>query len=101
MVKSPLIYAWRESIFSNDEKMAKPTTFSAPFLHYSLPPDTKIPRPRICFRLRTTDPDNQYELYYRSCVDGLYMLEGVDFTVSYALVAGILSLKIITAIASA
>ena len=32
VVKSPLRYDWYDSIFSNDEKMEKCTTFSAPLL---------------------------------------------------------------------
>ena len=47
VVKSTLRYNCLDSIFSNDEKMEKSTTFSAPFLHSSLPSDTKIIRPRI------------------------------------------------------
>ena len=31
VVNIPLIYDWYDSIFSNDEKMEKSTTFSAPF----------------------------------------------------------------------
>ena len=51
--------------------MAKPTTFSAPFLHSSLPLDTKILGPRMYFRVKTTDIDNQYDLYSRTCADRL------------------------------
>ena len=42
VVKSPHISACYDSIFSNHEKMAKSTTFSAPFLRSSLPPDKKF-----------------------------------------------------------
>ena len=50
--------------------MEKSTTFSATFLHHSLPPDTKILQPRVFFRVKTTDIDNKYDLYYITFVDG-------------------------------
>ena len=76
-------------------------TLSALFLHYSLPPDTKIPRPKISFREKKTYIENKYELYSRTCSYGSSMIEGVDFTVSYEPVSGIRYLQIIIAIASA
>ena len=81
--------------------MATSTTFSAQFLRALLPLDTKILRPRISFRVKTTDIDNQYDLYSRAYADGSSMLEGADFTVSYEPVSGIRSLSIIIAISSA
>ena len=81
--------------------METSTTFSAPFLLSSLPPDTKMLRPRIYFKLKRTDIDNQYDLYSRTWAYESSMIEGAGFTVSYALVAGIRSLCIIIAIASA
>ena len=80
--------------------MEKSTTFSAPFLRSSLPLDTKILRPRIYFRVKTTYIYNQYDLYYRKCADGSSMLEGVCFNVSYVPVAGICYLCIIIEISS-
>ena len=50
--------------------MALSTTFSEPFIHYSLLSDTKIIRPRISFRVKTTGIENQYYLYSTTCVDG-------------------------------
>ena len=50
---------------------------------------------------RVADIDNQYDLYSRRCADGSSMLEIVDFTISYASVAIIKSLRIIILIASA
>ena len=81
--------------------MVTSTTFSAKFLRSSLTPDTKILIPRISFRVKTTDIENQYDLYSRTCADGPSTLEGVDFTVSYTPVAGIHSLCIIIEIDSA
>ena len=81
--------------------MAKSTTVSAPFLRSLLPPNTKILRPRIYFRVKTTETDNQYDIYSITCADGSSMIEGFDFTVSYEPVAGILSFRIITEITSA
>ena len=49
----------------------------------------KIPHPRIYFRVNTTDIENQYDLYSRTCADGSSMLEGVGFAVSYTPVSGI------------
>ena len=46
-------------------------------LHYH-----KKSYPRISFRVKTTDIDNQYDLYSITCADGSSMLEGIDFTVS-------------------
>ena len=64
----------------------------------SLQPDTKILRPRISFRVKTTGINNKYDLYSITCADGSSMIKGVYFTVSYEPVAGILSLCIIIAI---
>ena len=50
--------------------MATPTTFSEPFLRSSLPLDTKILRTRKSFRVKTTDIDNQYDIYSIKCADG-------------------------------
>ena len=95
VVKSTLRYNCLDSIFSNDEKMEKSTTFSAPFIRYSLPQDTKILRPRIYSRVKKTGIDNKYDLYSRTCAYGSSILEGLNFTVSYAPVSGIRSLCII------
>ena len=80
--------------------MSKSTTFGAPFLRYLLPPSTKILRPRIYFRVKTTDIENKYDLYLQTCSDESSMPEVVDFTVLYTPVASILSLHIIISIAS-
>ena len=87
-------------MFSNDGIIGKPTTFSATFLCSLLQPDKKL-RPRISFRVRKTDTDNQYKLYYRTSVDGSSVIEGVNFAVAYSPVADILPLHIIIAITSA
>ena len=63
--------------------MEKSTTFSAPFLGSSCPTDTKIIRPRIYFKVKTTYIENQYDLNFKTCVDRSSGIEGVDFTVSY------------------
>ena len=81
--------------------MTKSITFSAPFLLSLLPPDTKILRPIISFRVKTTDIDNQYDFYPKSCAYVSFILEGVDFAVSYAPVDGIRFLSIIVEIDSA
>ena len=99
VVKTPLRYEWCDSIFSNHEKMSTSTTFSAPFLLSSLPPETNIFRSRIYFRLKTTDIYNQPDLYSIKCAYGPSIIEGFDFNSSYAHVAGILSLCIIIEIA--
>ena len=80
--------------------MSESTTLGAPFKHSLLSPDTKTLRPRISFRLKTTDVDN-HDIDSRTCADGLYMLEVVDLSVSYAPVGGIKSLIIFITIASA
>ena len=49
---------------------------------------------------KTTDIDNQYFLYSRTCADGSSMLEGIYFTVSYTYVFGIQSLCNIISIVS-
>ena len=98
MVSIPLRYYWHDPIFQIMINLKKSTTFSAPFLRSLLQSDTKILRTRIYFRLKTTDIDNQYYLYSRICADGSSMLEGVDFTVSYAKVAVIRPLSTIIAI---
>ena len=80
--------------------METSTTFSAPFLRSLLTSDTNILRLRIYFRVKTTDIENQYNLYSRKLSDGSSMLEVVYLTVSYSPVAGIRSHHIIIAIAS-
>ena len=81
LVKSPLRGECYYSIFSNYEKMEESITFSAPFLRSSLPQDTKLLHPRIYFRVKKTDIDNQYDIYSRIFIYGSSMLEGVYFTV--------------------
>ena len=76
------------------------TTFSTPFLRSSLPPNTKIFIPRTSFGVKTTDIDNQYHIYSRTCAYRSFIIEVVGFTVSYAPVSGIKSLCIIIAVAS-
>ena len=71
--------------------MAKSTTCSEQFLRYSLPPYTKIIRPRISFTVNTIKNDNQYDQHFRTCAYVSFMLELVDLTVSYAPVDGIFS----------
>ena len=62
VVKTPLISEWYDSFFSNYKKMATFPKFSAPFLRYLLPPNKNTLRPRIYFRVRTTDIENQYHI---------------------------------------
>ena len=81
--------------------MAKSTTFSAPFLRYSLPPETKILCPRIYLRVKKTVIDNQFYLHSRTDAYGSYMIEGVGFNVSYTALSGIRFLCIIIFVASA
>ena len=57
IVKIPLRSDWYDSTFSNDERMEKSTTFSAPFISSSLRPDTNILCPRIYFGMKTTHID--------------------------------------------
>ena len=99
LVKSPLRSECYDSIFWNYEKMVVSKTFRAQFLRSLLPPDTKILRPRISLRVKKTDIENQYDLYSRTCSDGSSILEGVEFTVSYAPMHGICPLCIIIATA--
>ena len=80
--------------------MAISTTSKVSFLRSVLPSTINSLIPRIYFRLKTFDIDNQYDIYSRTCADGLSILEGVDFTVSYTHVSNIRSLHIIIAIAS-
>ena len=81
-------------------KWKKPTKFSTPFEHSSLPTGTKIPCLRISFRVNITYIENKYGLYSRTFTYGSYMLEGVELNVSYTYVARIKPLKIIIAISS-
>ena len=60
--------------------------------------DNQIPN---IIKGKKTDIDNQYDIYSITCADVSSMIQGVDFTVSYAPVAWIQSLFIITAIVSA
>ena len=70
VVKIPLRDEWYDAIFTDYDNMEKSTTFNAPFISSSLPPNTKILHTMIYFRLKTTDIDNQYDLYSRTCTDG-------------------------------
>ena len=89
MVNSTPTSDWLYSILSNYEKIEKSTILSAPFLRSLLQLDTKTLLSRIYFRVKTPYIGNKYELYSRTCADESSMLEGVDFTVSYSLVADI------------
>ena len=80
--------------------MVTSPTFSASFLRSLLPPDTNIIRPRIYFRVKTTEIDNQYDLYSRTCENVSSIIEGVEFNVSYSPVACTSSLHIMIAIDS-
>ena len=81
--------------------MSASTTFSAPLLLSSLPPDTKILRFRISVRVKTTDIYNQPDIYSITCEDRSSIIEWFDFNVSYAPMASILSLCTIIAISYA
>ena len=65
-------------------KKSKSTTFSAPFLYSSLASGTKISYLWISLSVKTTYIDNKYDLYSIACVNGSSIIEGVDFTISYA-----------------
>ena len=69
------------------------------YVHYYQ--QKKILCTRISFRVKKKDIENQYDLYSIKCIDGSSILEGVDFTVSYAPVTGIIYIRIIIPIASA
>ena len=100
VVKITLRSEWYHSTLTNYEKMSKSITLSAPFLRSSIPPDTKILDQRISFKLNKKYINNKYDLYSGTCEYGSSMLEYFDFTVSHAPVAGIISLRIISYIAS-
>ena len=51
--------------------------------------------------IKATDIDTKYDLYYITCANGSSMFDVADLTVSYAPVAGICSLHIISEIAFA
>ena len=70
VLKIPLRSKWYESILEYDKKMTRSTTFSAPFLSYFFPTETKILRPRISFRFKNTDSENQYDLNSRKYAYG-------------------------------
>ena len=80
--------------------MERYTNFFAPIKCSSLSPDTKILCPMISFIVKTTWSDNQYSLTSRTCTDGSYILEGVEFKVSYAPVSSMKYLQTIISISS-
>ena len=96
---SQILLVW--PIFFKQWEMGKYTILSAPFLRSLLPPNTKIFRLRITFRVKKADVDNQYNLYSRTCAYESSILEGVYFNVSYVPVDGIRYLRIIVSISSA
>ena len=65
-----------------------------------VPPNTKILRTILYFRGKN-EIDNQSYIYSRICADGSSIIEGADFNVPYAPVAGIRSLCVIIEIAYA
>ena len=81
--------------------MAKSTTSSDPFKRSLFTPDTKVLRPWILLRVKTTENYNNYDIYSRNCADGSYMIEGVEFTVSYSHVESIKYPRIFITIESA
>ena len=54
--------------FSYYEKVSTSITLSEPFLRSLLPPNTKILGPIISFRVKTTENENPYDLYSKTCV---------------------------------
>ena len=80
--------------------MEKSITFSAPFMRYFLPPDTKILCTMIYFRVNKTDIDDQYKLYSRTYAYGSSVIEGGYFTVLFAPFVGAIYFCIIITIAS-
>lgn len=75
--------------------MHKTGAFRRPFLCMKFPPNTKILRPHIAFKVKLTEIENQYKLYCRTAVDGSTQVYGIDYTESYAPVSSHIRIFII------
>ena len=62
-IKSPLRSEWLDSIFTNYEKMITTGTWGRIMHKKHVPPNQKIIRPRISFKVKLTEHENIYYLY--------------------------------------
>lgn len=99
VLKSRLASDWKSSMFENFDKMHDTGTFA--LMHIKDMPKTVKPvKSRVSFRVKHTDVANIYELYSRTCANGSRMVEGVDFSISYAPCASVQSIYLQMAIAA-
>jgi hypothetical protein len=92
---NPYYAEWKEALFKNYTKMLSSGTWSAPVLCSLVPPTKTILPPRVTFKVKTTDINNTYELYCRTCANGANMKENIDFTNSYSSVGSIESIHLL------
>ena len=59
-------------------------TLSCPFMRQEVSKDLKVLATRLSFEVKLTDVDDYYEIKVRMCANGSKMVQGVDFSESYA-----------------
>ena len=59
-------------------------TLSCPFLRIKIPDGKNVLPTRLSFEVKLTDVLDFYEIKVRMCTNGSKMIQGQDFTVSYA-----------------
>ena len=75
---------WIEYLFNCFDKMHNSGTLSCPFLRIKIPDGKKVLPTRLSFEVKLTDVLDFYEIKVRMCANGSKMIQGQDFTVSYA-----------------
>ena len=97
--RSQLKAEWKLSLFENYSKNAKALAFTAPFPRELLPPNARILKSVLAFRVKTLSP-GVYDLYSRHCANGSTQIKGLDYKESYAPIAVIDSIRVCIAISA-
>ena len=75
---------WIECLFNCCDKMHNSGTLSCPFPRINIPAHKKVLPTRLSFEVKLTDVLDFYEIKVRMCANGSKMIQGVDFSDSYA-----------------
>ena len=91
---------WIECLFNSFDKMHNSGTLSCPFPRIKIPEGKKVLPTRLSFEVKLTDVLDFYEITIRMCANGSKIIQGQDFTVSYALTVDANSFRLAIAIAA-
>ena len=91
---------WMECFHNCYYNMHKSGTLSSPCLRCDIPKDKKVLAKRLSFEVKITGVQDYYEIKVRMCTDKSRMVQGSDFSISYAHMVKSESLRLIIEIAS-